>query len=280
MLCLLVWMVSVWIWRVWLFLFNQHKYYSKTIFILSLLYIFTFSSLKNWFFQTVVLEKTLESALDRKDIKAVNPKGNQPWIFIGRTEAEAENPVLWPPDSKNWLIGKNPDTGKVWRWKEKKGVAEDVMGKIVSLTQWTWFWANSKLATWCEELTHWERPWCWERLKAEREGGDIGWDGWMPSLSQWTWVWANSGIQWRTGKPGMLQCVGSQRSRHNLKDSTTTAISSGDMELREIQRLPWAKHWQLINGRTKIPSPEWYDSVTCAISWNTFTFPPTPHLCL
>ena len=67
---------------------------------------------KNWWFQTVVLEKTLQSPLDYKEIKSVNPKGKQPWIFIGRTEAEAEAPILWPPDSKSRLTGKDPDTGK------------------------------------------------------------------------------------------------------------------------------------------------------------------------
>ena len=76
---------------------------------------------KNWCFQTVVLEKTLESLLDCKEIKPVNPKGNQPWKFIGRTDAEA--PIPWPPDAKSWLTGKDPDAGKDWR--QKKGVAED-----------------------------------------------------------------------------------------------------------------------------------------------------------
>ena len=79
---------------------------------------------KNWCFWTVVLEKTLESPLDCREIKLVNPKGNQPWIFIGRTDAEAEAPILWPPDVKNWLIGKDPDAGKDWG-QEEKGVAED-----------------------------------------------------------------------------------------------------------------------------------------------------------
>ena len=79
---------------------------------------------KNWCFQTVVLEKTLESPLDCKEIKPVNPKGNQPWKLIGRTDAEA--PILWPPDAKNWLIGKDPDAGKDWGQKEK-GVTEDEM---------------------------------------------------------------------------------------------------------------------------------------------------------
>ena len=112
---------------------------------------------KNWCFWTVVLEKTLESPLDCKEIKPVNPKGYQSWIFIERTDFEAE-----------------------------------------------------ALATWCEELTHWKRPWCWERLKAEGEGDDRGWDDWMTSPTWWTWVWASS-ESWRwTGKPGMLQSKGSQ----------------------------------------------------------------------
>ena len=82
-------------------------------------------ALKNWRFWTVVLEKTLESPLDCKEIKPVNPKGNQPWIFIGRIDAEAEVPILWPPDAKNWLIWKDPDAGKDWR--REKGMTEDEM---------------------------------------------------------------------------------------------------------------------------------------------------------
>ena len=81
-------------------------------------------ALKNWYFQTVVLEKTLESPLDCTEIKPVNAKGNQPWIFIGRTDAEA--PILWPSDAKNWLIGNNSDAGKDWR-QEEKGTTEDEM---------------------------------------------------------------------------------------------------------------------------------------------------------
>ena len=76
-------------------------------------------ALKNWCFLTVVLEKTLESHLDSKEIQPVHPKGNQSWIFIGRTDAEPKTPILWPPDAKNWLIRKDPDAGKDWRWKEK-----------------------------------------------------------------------------------------------------------------------------------------------------------------
>ena len=80
----------------------------------------------NWCFWTVVLEKTLESPLDCKEIKPVIPKGNQCWIFIGRTDVEAEAPILWPPDAKNWFTGKDPDAGKDWR-QEKKGTTEDEM---------------------------------------------------------------------------------------------------------------------------------------------------------
>ena len=79
---------------------------------------------KNWYFQTVVLEKTLDSTLDCKEIKSVSPKGNQPWIIIGRTDAEAEAPIFWPTEAKNWPIGNDPDGGKDWRQKEK-GVTED-----------------------------------------------------------------------------------------------------------------------------------------------------------
>ena len=71
------------------------------------------------------------------------------------------------------------------------------------------------LATWCEELTHWKRPWCWEGLKAGGEGVDRGWDGWMASQTQWTWVWVNSRSWWWTGRSGVLQSMGSQRTGHN-----------------------------------------------------------------
>ena len=98
---------------------------------------------KDWCFQILMLEKNLESPLDSKKIKPVNPKGNQSWIFIGKTDTEAEAPILWPPDTKNWFT--------------------------------------------------WKRPWCWERLRAGREGGNRGWDGCMASMTQWTWVWVNSG---------------------------------------------------------------------------------------
>ena len=107
--------------------------------------------LKNWCFWTVVLEKTRESPLDCKDIKPINLKGNQPWIFIGRTDAEAEAPILWPPDAKGRLIRKDPDAGKDWR-QEEKGTTE---GEMVGWHHWlwTWVWASPGVGdgqeAWC-----------------------------------------------------------------------------------------------------------------------------------
>ena len=83
---------------------------------------------KNWCFWTVVLEKTLESPLDCMEIQSVNPKGNQPWILMGRTDAEAETPILWPSDAKNWLLTKDPNAGKDWRQEEKWMKEEEMVG--------------------------------------------------------------------------------------------------------------------------------------------------------
>ena len=93
--------------------------------------------LKNWCFWIVVLEKILQSPVDSKEIKPVNPKGNQPWICIGRTDAEAAAPVLWLPNGKSWSTGKDHGAG------EGEGAAEDEMVKTALSTQWTWIWANS-----------------------------------------------------------------------------------------------------------------------------------------
>ena len=101
-------------------------------------------SLKNWCFWTVVLEKTFESPLDCKAIQPVHPKGNNSWTLIGRTDTEAETPILWIPDAKNWLLGKDPDPGKDWRREEMDTTEYDVW--MASLTQWTWVWVN--LVSW------------------------------------------------------------------------------------------------------------------------------------
>ena len=108
-------------------------------------------ALKNWCFWTVVLEKTtlprrwcrktVESTLDCKEIQPVHPKGNQSWIFIGRTDAEAETPILWSPDAKSWLIWKDSDAGKDWR--QEKGTTEDEMVGWHHKLKWTWVWVNS-----------------------------------------------------------------------------------------------------------------------------------------
>ena len=116
----------------------------------------------NWCFQIVVLEKTLESPLKSKNIKPINPEGNQPWIFIGRTEAEIEAPILWPPDVKRWLIGKDSDAGKNWRqrrkwqlgirWLERVTDSMDMnLSKLCELVEYR--------GTWCTTFHEVEKSW-------------------------------------------------------------------------------------------------------------------------
>ena len=98
--------------------------------------------LKNWCFWTVVLEKTFESPLDCKEIQPVHLNGNQSWIFIGRTDAEAEIPIIWPPDMKKWLIWKDPDAGKDWGQEEKGTTEDEMVGWHHWLNGCVWVWAN------------------------------------------------------------------------------------------------------------------------------------------
>ena len=121
----------------------------------------------------MVLKKTLESPLDCKETQPVHPKGNQSWIFIGRTDVEAETPILWPPDVKNWFLGKDPDAGKDWR-REEKGMTEDEMvGWMASLTQWTWVSVNSGSWWWTG------RPDMLQSMESQRVGHD-----WRTELKQ------------------------------------------------------------------------------------------------
>ena len=95
--------------------------------------------------------------------------------------------------------------------KEIQPVSHKGNQSCVHWKDWCWSWNSNTLATWCEELTHLKRPWCWEKLKVGEEGDDRGWDGWMASLTHWTLVWVNSRSWWWTGRPGILQSTGSQR---------------------------------------------------------------------
>ena len=107
-------------------------------------------------------------------------------------------------------------------------------------------WSSNYLATWCEELTHWKRPWCWERLRAGGEGDNGEWDGWMASPSQWTWVWANSGRWWRTGKPGMLPSMWSQRAGHNL--ATEQQLPPGFLEYQSTDDVTQKRQLDLLDA--------------------------------
>ena len=131
--------------------------------------------------------------------------------------------------SKSWELNpkehQKPYAFELWCWrrclrvpwtarKSNQSILNEINPEYSLEICWCWNWRSNTLATWFEELTHWKRPWCWERMRAGREGDDKGWDGWVPSPTWWTWVWASSGRWWRTGKPGVLQSMGSRTVRH------------------------------------------------------------------
>ena len=134
----------------------------------------------------------------------------------------------------SWTIKKAEcqriDAFELWCWRRLLRICSTASRSNQSILEeislnihwedWCWSWNSNTLATWCKELTHWKRPWCWEKLKAGGERDDRGWDGWMASLTWWTWVWVSSGCWWWTGRPGVLQSMGLQRVKTWLSDWT------------------------------------------------------------
>ena len=121
----------------------------------------------------------------------------------------------WTAKKAEW---QRTDAFELWCWRRLLRVpwtARRSNQSILKERDWCWSWNSNTLATWCKELTHWKRPWCWEGLGAGGEGDDRGWDSWIASPTRWAWVWVNSGSWWWTGRPGVLRFMGSQRVRHN-----------------------------------------------------------------
>ena len=144
-------------------------------------------------------------------------------------EGPSSQSYVWMYGCESWTIKKAEhwriDAFELWCWRRVLRIPwtarrsnQSIWRKSVLNSHWKdwcWSWNSSTLATWCEELTHLKRPWCWEILRAGGEGDDRGCNGWMASLTRWTWVWVNSGNWWWTGRPGMLWFMGSQRVGHD-----------------------------------------------------------------
>ena len=128
---------------------------------------------KNWCFWTVVLERSLESPLDSKEVQPVHPKGDQSWVFIGRTYVEAETLMLWPHHKKSWLIGKDPDAWRDWGQEEMGMTGWE--GWMASLTWWTWVWVNSRSGWWTG------RPGVLWFMWSQRVGHN-----WATELTEWS----------------------------------------------------------------------------------------------
>ena len=136
-------------------------------------------------------KETLESPLDCKEIQPVHPKGNESWLFIGKSDAKPETPILWPPDAKNWLTGKDPYAGKDWRWEQKVTIEDEMIG---SPTQWTWVWVNSGSWWWTG------RPGELQSMVLQRVGHD-----WVTELNWFIYFSILAGkIPWRVD-PRQLQ---------------------------------------------------------------------------
>ena len=138
---------------------------------------------------------------------------------------------------ESWTIKKAEhrriDAFELWCWRRllrvpwtarrsnQSTLKEISPGCSLEGVHWCWSWNSNTLATWCDELTHLKRPWCWERLREGGEGDNRAWDGWMASPTQWTWIWVDSRSWWWTGRPGVLQFMGLQRVRHNWANEIT-----------------------------------------------------------
>ena len=138
----------------------------------------------------------------------------------------------------NWGVGEDSWESLGLQGDPNQSILKEISPGVY-WRDWCWSWNSNTLAAWCKELTHLKRPWCWERLRAEGEGDDRGWYGWMASPTQWTWVWVNSGSWWWTGKPGMLQFMGSQRVGHNW----ATELNWTHLVGPELRALPTGLCW-------------------------------------
>ena len=192
---------------------------------------------KNWCFWTVVLEKTLASPLDCKEIQPVHPKGNQSWVFIGRTDVEAETPILWLPDAKSWLIGKDPDAGKDWGQEEKSTTGWD--GWMASPTQRTWVWVNSGSWWWAE------RPGVLQSMGSQRVKHDWATElNWTENILLYNWYYHN---------------IINQPWKSERSDNTFQVIKEKNCQTRQyciptetiLQESRWNQD-RLIWGKTKI----------------------------
>ena len=184
--------------------------------------------LKNWCFWTVVLEKTLESPLDCKEIQPVHPKGDQSWVFIGRTDAKAETPILWPPHVKSWLIGKDPNAGKDWRWEEKGTTEGEMVG-------WH-YWLNGHESEWTPGV-------------GDGQGGLACCNSWDPKESDTSERLNWTEYMWAENQQYLLQMIYSKRGAQvSLMTSLLTLLQISevkpvrDAEALALQCKKWLVH--------------------------------------